>query len=149
MKLTACALIFMIVIPTSHDMAAVAVNDNHKNQEKSVSSQKAEPALCFPPQQVFTVVVTAYSIGGSGKDGASLTASGIRPKEGIIAANFLPFGTRIQMPKLFGNRVFTVADRMHRRKKQWVDIWMPTSRRARIFGIKRTKLIVLSNSNPS
>lgn len=35
--------------------------------------------------------------------------------EDTIAANFLPLGTKVRFPDLYGNRIFTVRDRMNKR----------------------------------
>lgn len=96
----------------------------------------------------FTVWVTAYS---SSVDETSshpfITASGKHVRDGIIASNFLPFGTKVIIPTLFGNRVFTVEDRMARRKTDFVDIWMPSKQDALDFGIHHTQIYILSDSS--
>lgn len=74
-----------------------------------------------------------------------ITASGERVRDGIIAANFLPFGTKVQMPELFGDKIFTVKDRMARRKTNFVDIWMPSKQEAINFGIHQARIIVLDS----
>lgn len=94
----------------------------------------------------FTVRVTAYSSAEDETDDTPfITASGSTVEEGIIAANFLPFGTRVMIPKLFGDRVFVVKDRMHRRKENFVDIWMPSKEEAREFGIHRTEIYIVGD----
>ena len=56
-----------------------------------------------------TVWVTAYtSAPDETSDHPLITASGAMVSDGIIAANFLPFGTQIEIPALFGTKVFTV-----------------------------------------
>ncbi len=84
-----------------------------------------------------TVVITAYSSTVDQTDGDPwTTASGTRVKDGIIAANFLPFGTRVRIPGLFGDKVFYVTDRMHPRFSDRVDVWMTTREEALQFGAK-------------
>lgn len=81
------------------------------------------------------VVVTAYSSSPIETDGDPyITASGQWVRDGIVAANFLPFGTKIRIPELFGDKVFVVQDRMHPRKKYQVDIWFPSQQEAVQFG---------------
>ncbi|MFA4873385.1 MAG: hypothetical protein WC659_05620 [Patescibacteria group bacterium] len=83
------------------------------------------------------VVITAYSSTVDQTDGDPwTTASGTRVKDGIIAANFLPFGTRVRIPGLFGDKVFYVTDRMHPRFSDRVDVWMTTREEALQFGAK-------------
>ncbi len=56
-----------------------------------------------------------------------------------IAANFLPLGTRVRFPDLFGNKIFIVRDRMNARYGYGhVDIWMNGG--AIKFGIKYTTM---------
>ncbi len=97
-----------------------------------------------------TVRVTAYSSTREETDSTPrITASGTATRDGIVAANFLPFGTRIRIPELFGNRIFVVEDRMHRRKKQHVDVWMRSKRAAIRFGIQRTEVVIVPNETTS
>ena len=97
--------------------------------------------------KIYDVWITAYSSTPDQTDCTPfITASGIRVKEGIIAANFLPFGTKILIPELFGDKVFTVEDRMHRRKTNNVDIWMSSRSKALKFGIARAKIVILEEA---
>lgn len=90
------------------------------------------------------VIITAYSSTPEETDDTPfITASGERVRDGIVAANFLPFGTRIQIPEIFGDKVFKVKDRMHKRKKGIVDVWMPTKQDAINFGVYSTHIVVL------
>lgn len=96
-------------------------------------------------QIVREVQVTAYSSTPDQTDSTPfITASGTRTRDGIVATNFLPIGTRIQIPELFGKKVFVVEDRMHPRKKNFVDVWMPSRSQALRFGIHETKIVVLN-----
>jgi len=63
--------------------------------------------------------------------------------EDTIAANFLPFGTKVKIPDLFGDRIFVVRDRMNRRHATRVDVWMKDKRDAMQFGIRKTRILVL------
>ena len=90
------------------------------------------------------VWITAYSSTPEETDDTPfITASGERVRDGIVAANFLPFGTEVRIPELFGDKVFVVKDRMHRRKTTFVDIWMPSKQLAIEFGIHQTEIEVL------
>jgi len=61
----------------------------------------------------------------------------------FIAANFLPFGTKVKIPELFGDKIFTVEDRMSRRKDNFMDVWMSTKEDAVEFGIHQTNVVVV------
>lgn len=93
------------------------------------------------------VVVTAYSSTPDQTDDTPfITASGKQVADGIIANNMLPFGTKVRIPSLYGNKVFTVEDRMARYKSNYhIDIWMPTRPLAINFGVKTVQIEVLQN----
>ncbi len=93
------------------------------------------------------VWVTAYSSSVDETDSTPfITASGKQVGDGIIASNFLPFGTKVMIPEIFGNRIFTVEDRMHHRKKNFIDIWMPSKEMAKEFGIRKAGIYILTSS---
>jgi len=93
----------------------------------------------------YQVWVTAYSSTPEETDDTPfVTAKGTEVRDGVIAANFLPFGTEVQIPSVFGDKVFVVEDRMHARKKNFVDIWMSTKEAAEAFGIARAEIVVLN-----
>lgn len=95
-----------------------------------------------------TVWVTAYSSSPDETDDTPFTtASGKTVRDGIVATNLLPFGTKIQIPELFGNKVFVVEDRMHPRKTNVVDVWMPSKEDAIRFGAARTEIVIV-NAKP-
>lgn len=85
------------------------------------------------------VIVSAYSSTESQTDSTPfITASGKRVKDGIIANNLLPFGTKVKIPSLYGDKIFTVEDRMNKIKSDYhIDIWMENTPLAINFG-KRT-----------
>lgn len=88
--------------------------------------------------------VTAYSSTPEETDETPfITAANTHVRHGIVATNDLPFGTKLRIPDEFGNTVFTVEDRMHRRKENWVDVWMPEKEQALRFGIRREATIVI------
>lgn len=118
----------------------------HRREELLVPVAKAAeaaPDAASEPES-YRVWVTAYSSTPEETDDTPfVTAKGTEVRDGIIAANFLPFGTEVRIPSLFGDKVFIVEDRMHQRKKNFVDIWMPTKEAAQQFGIARAEIVVL------
>lgn len=93
---------------------------------------------------VSEVWVTAYSSTPEETDDTPfITASGKGVRDGIVAANFLPIGTRVKIPAVFGDKIFTVEDRMHPRKKNVMDVWMPSKGEALKFGAYYTEIAVL------
>jgi len=91
------------------------------------------------------VVVTAYSSTPWETDETPfITASGKPVREGIVANNFLPFGTKIRIPEIFGEKIFVVEDRMHWRKGyHHIDVWFPNYQEALAFGAKKTYIEIL------
>lgn len=89
------------------------------------------------------VTVTGYSSTPDQTDDTPfITASGKRVRDGIVAANFLRFSTKIKIPELFGDKVFIVEDRMNRRYYDRVDVWFPTRGEALRFG-KHTNVEII------
>ena len=108
---------------------------------ETLSSNLVQP-LAVPAGVISVdyVTVTAYaSVPSQTKSYGSpfITADMTHVYSGEIAANFLPFGTRVRIPALFGNKVFTVHDRMNSRYSDRVDIWMDSPAQDIQFGIHR------------
>ena len=105
----------------------------------------ANPAAPLKVTKKIRMVITAYSSTvWQTDDDPFITASGDEVQEGIVANNLLSFGTKVRIPELYGDRVFTVQDRMHRRKGYYhLDIWFPSYTEAVNFGAKRTYVEVL------
>jgi len=91
-----------------------------------------------------SLTITAYSSEPEQTDNDPfITASGKSVRSGIIAANFLPFGTKIKIPEVFGDKVFTVEDRMARKHSDKVDVWFSSEREALRFGVKTADIVIL------
>lgn len=93
-------------------------------------------------------LVTAYnSEPGQTDDSPCITANNFNlcrhGKEDSIAANFLPFGAKVKIPELYGDKIFVVRDRMNRRFSDRVDIWMINKTDALKFGLKKAKIEVI------
>jgi len=93
------------------------------------------------------VVVTAYSSTPWETDeDPFITAAGTWVRDGIVANNYLPLGTKIRIPQLFGDKVFVVEDRMSWKKSNHhIDIWFPDYWQAKEFGAKNTYIEILEN----
>ncbi len=96
---------------------------------------------------VKTVPATAYnSVPGQTDDTPFITASGTHTRPGVIAANFLPIGTHLTIPDIYGDQVFIVEDRMNSRYDERIDIWMESVSDARQFGLKNVTIHVYPES---
>jgi len=95
--------------------------------------------------QRMLVMATAYSSTvWQTDDTPFVTAAGTSVRDGIIANNMLPFGTRIRIPDLYGDKIFVVEDRMHKRKGGYqIDIWFPEYWQAKNFGAQTTLIEIL------
>jgi 3D (Asp-Asp-Asp) domain-containing protein len=103
--------------------------------------------LSISPANTKTVWVTAYtSDPDETSDHPLITASGGMVSDGVVAANFLPFGTQIEIPTLFGNKVFTVEDRTSSKFSGRVDIWMSNVSQAINFGIQHAQIVILDQN---
>lgn len=92
--------------------------------------------------------LTAYnSEVGQTDNSPCITANGFNVCEhGIedtVAANFLPMGTKIRIPDLFGDRIFVVRDRMNKKHPSRVDVWMLEKTAALKFGVKNATIEIL------
>ncbi len=115
---------------------SVVANNSHL---LDVSDYRAELDTVY-------VFVTAYSSDPEETDeDPFITASGSFVHWGTAATNFLPFGTKIQIPEIFGDEVFIIKDRMHRSRRYVVDIWHPSKEGAVNFGAHLTYIKVLKN----
>ena len=104
-------------------------------EEASVKKESTENST----KQRKLVLVTAYSSTVDQCDSTPfITANGTHVYDGTIAANFLKFGTKVKFPSLYGDKIFTVEDRMKSDYK--VDIWFPTRQEALNFGAKRVEI---------
>ncbi|MGC9610717.1 MAG: hypothetical protein ABSE68_00630 [Minisyncoccia bacterium] len=97
-----------------------------------------------PGSNTISVWVTAYSSSLNETDDTPfITATNKKVRDGFMAANFLPFGTRVRIPELFGDKIFIIEDRMSRRKTNFVDVWMPAKNDALEFGIHQAKIEIV------
>lgn len=102
------------------------------------------PAVKRSVREVREVWITAYSSTPEETDDSPfVTASGSRVRDGILAANFLPFGAEVQIPETFGDKIFVVEDRMHHRKTNNIDVWMASKSEALEFGRQYATIVVL------
>ncbi len=92
------------------------------------------------------VTITAYSSTPEQTDSTPfITASGSFVKDGIVACNFLGFNTKIKIPELYGDKIFTVKDRMAKKNSHKIDIWFPTTEQAKKFGVKKVRIEIIES----
>lgn len=140
----AITLIVRVLVPTGTFAEDAAPTSSAENPLETVLSALPEDRLFYPnvviPDRKVKAVLTAYSSTPDQTDGDPFTAaSGKRVHDGMIAANWLPFGTKVKIPELFGDKIFTVEDRMNARYGFGrIDVWMEAERKTvNLFGVKR------------
>ena len=121
-----------------------ATTQNLSDESAISGTSLASTRIGEKMQARITATITGYSSTEDQTDDSPfITASGAHVADGIIAANFLPFNTRVKIPKLFGNKVFIVKDRMAKRFNDRVDIWFVDRTTALKFGKRTAEIVVL------
>lgn len=95
------------------------------------------------------VWATAYTSDPNETDDTPfITASGSYVYDGVIAANFLPIDTKVRIPELYGDKIFTVEDRMNSRYDNLniIDIWFKDKPEAIKFGKKYIEIEILETT---
>lgn len=125
-----------------HSALKVEINVNTNIVE---DKPKEEPiTLNYEVLETINTTITGYSSTVDQTNSEPfITASGAWVRDGIVAANFLPFGTKIRIPEYFGDKVFIVKDRMNRRYTNRVDVWFYTRQEAINFGLKNTYIEII------
>lgn len=125
------------------------VEDNQPNQTQveEARATKASIKVEQNKKNIYVVFATAYSSTLDQTDNTPfITAWNTHVRDGVIATNFLPFGTQVRIPDLYGDKVFTVEDRMNRRYTYRIDVWFSEREVAKSFGVKKVKIEVVSES---
>lgn len=140
-KLTSILLLISVLLTWVAPQASQA---QELNKDSNTAEIKFLP-LAGPraPRRTLNAVLTVYSSTPDQTDDTPfIAASGAYVYDGLIAVNWLPFGTKVKFPDLFGDKIFTVDDRMHPRFGYGrVDVWMDAPRpELMAFGLKRTKM---------
>ncbi|MCX6714258.1 MAG: hypothetical protein NTX72_00395 [Candidatus Uhrbacteria bacterium] len=130
--------------PVDHQTVALMINAM-ENETKSFGDLPV--SVDAKARKTYTIPITAYtSEVGQTDDSPCITASGMnvckRGLEDVVAANFLPMGTHVRIPELYGDRIFTVQDRMNARYDKHMDIWLKDLKQAKQFGLKQTTIEV-------
>jgi len=116
------------------------------SQDNTVLSKSSSTELSQVKKRV-KMIITAYSSTPEQTDETPLiTASGSIVEDGIVANNLLAFGTKVRIPELYGDKVFTVQDRMNAKKGNYhLDIWFASHLEAKKFGAELAYVEILEN----
>lgn len=133
----------IVAMPAEASLMASFKKHTNKNLEIASNEKNA-----LPENAIF-VTLTAYNSEVAQTDGdPCTTANGFNVcKHGIedtVAANFLPMGTVVRIPDLFGDKEFVVRDRTSTRfGDNRTDVWMKTRADALQFGIRHSHIVVV------
>ena len=103
-----------------------------------------------PLGSTFTVTSTGYASSPYQTDATPcITAAGTVVRDGVVAANFLPFGTLIRLDEeVYKDRTFIVEDRTNRRYTHRLDIWFPQTSDALEHGVRTVEVTVVGYGTP-
>lgn len=155
-----------LITPTTAYAQSSAVSTAVKSvmnffSTKNAVAEDVAVANVFPvvedrePARVIIAVMTAYSSEVAQTDATPCIPADWKynlcenyekyGEQNTIAANFLPMGTKVRFPDLYGEKVFVVRDRMNARYGMGRgDIWMPTKAEAKQFGVKKVTMEIYS-----
>lgn len=105
------------------------------------------PSVQRPPVgKTFTVQASAYASSPYQTNSQPcITAAGTRVRYGVVATNFLPLGTLLDI----NGEPFIVEDRMNSRYKgYYLDLWFPSTSKALEFGRKNIKITITGYGEP-
>lgn len=136
-----------------------AMKDNRLSYSEDIW-QHIKTVLDIEEEKIDLKVLSTHTVRATGysstpdqtDDTPFITASGTYVRDGIIAANFningrrVPFGTKVRIPEIYGDKVFLVEDRMNSRYKNNLDIWFPERNLAKEFGSKKVVIEVVEES---
>jgi len=148
------ALSFLFIFPQSKTLAQIYVQNTALSQTKTANEGRVKQIVKRLPQnkikikKTVKVIVTAYNAVPEQTDATPcITADGTdicaNPQLKIVAANWLPFGTKIRIPEYFGNTIFEVRDRMNSRYPYRLDVLMDSIPAAKEFGIRYLKIEII------
>lgn len=132
-----------IVAPFSGQSLDLSARQTETASSILVDQTTAKPKAKLPAVQYKTIpkhtlvgTIFAYSsTPGQTDANPTVTASGLNVADGTLATNCLPFGTKVRFPSLYGNKEFTVTDRMAARHScSSFDIWHESTAEAKQFG---------------
>mgnify|MGYP001602094710 CR=1 FL=1 len=94
-------------------------------QNTKIVRERLPIAETAHPRAILKMEVSAYTSRPEETDSTPFTtASGTRVHDGTLATNRLKFGTKVRIPDLYCDKIFTVEDRMNERYQNHADIWV-------------------------
>ena len=136
------------VLPKDWSFGNIFNKSENLTENKQIKTEVKNSAIKI--QGTYIVQASGYSSTPDQTDSTPFTtASGSVVRDGTIATNFLPFGTTIRIPDVYGDRIFVVEDRMNKRYRNNIDIWFPERDLAKEFGRKNVKIEIIAELEES
>ena len=141
-------LLLLVIIFIFIPIPAMTIKEKNENPITQKIKESKKIAKIYNTTQIGYHTITAYNSEVAQCDSSPcITANGFNVcKHGIedtLAINSLKFGTKVRIPNLFGDKIFTVRDRTNKRYTNRVDIWMINKQDALNFGVKKANLEIL------
>lgn len=123
------------------EQSVVMLSEEEQQEKKEALRQER---LEQEPVATTYMMASAYNSVPGQTDGSPFrTASLTTARDGVIASNYFPIGTKLRIPDHFGNQVFRVEDRMNPRYTKTLDIWMEEISDAKQWGRRYIKVEVV------
>lgn len=143
-QITWFVVFFVLIISIYPQSTSAQVTKATTTGGTTTAIMIGELPMLLPKVTIRKVWLTAYTSSPEETDDTPfITASGGQTGDGVAAANFLPFGTKFKVPSIFGDKIFTIEDRMHPRMVGFVDIWVPTKEIAYKIGKSQVAIEIL------
>jgi 3D (Asp-Asp-Asp) domain-containing protein len=147
-----CALISTLVGFGAHKAAKIESRERYLPRIEALDEERQELARQVAElerMRIKEVTVTAYSptVAECGPD-PQFTASMVKVRPGIVAVSRdlfdqgWVFGKKVYVK---GHGIFEIADLMHKRHTQRMDIFFPDTKEARRFGVKQIQVALLES----
>ncbi|NCP17194.1 hypothetical protein COU24_00890 [Candidatus Kuenenbacteria bacterium CG10_big_fil_rev_8_21_14_0_10_39_14] len=126
----------------------LAISNHPDNPRVQGVAEQNQASSSLPDNQELAyyetyITATAYTSREAETDGSPYIAAwGDHVFWGMIASNAFPYGTKIQIPDYFGDKMFIVLDRMNARYYHRLDVWMPELPTAQSWGARYLKIKV-------
>jgi len=150
------ALVGVAILPANLAVAEPAAQPLGSEILANLSSVLSTTDLYQKPVEKMTVTATAYNSHEDQTDSTPCVAARgydlcSANQENVVAANFLPIGTKILVPELYGDQIFTVVDRMNSRYSRFcfgtscrIDFWKRSYSDARSFGKQVVEIQIIA-----
>lgn len=143
-QITWFVVFFVLIISVYPQRTSAQVTRTTSTGGTTTPTMVGELPMLLPKVTIRKVWLTAYTSSPEETDDTPfITASGGQTGDGVAAANFLPFGTKFKVPAVFGDKIFTIEDRMHPRKVNFVDLWVKDKETAYRIGIRQAEIAIL------